>query len=115
MAKHSQQMAVLALKPSRIYLKKVVKGSYDENGDYVPGTFTWEDCGKCDVVPAGKANQIAIPDGQVETYSYTIYLPRCSREFKYGDRIKIVIMCCQEEELVVKGFHRYQLQCKLWA
>jgi len=102
------------------YLSSDSEGHVDrETGDYVDGKEKWIDnyC-RCDIVPAGQANQISIPDGQVETYSYTIYnLPRSCREFKYGDRIRVKMYGNDDDvrEFTVKGFHRYQMQCKIWV
>lgn len=102
------------------YLDSLSEGYTDrKTGDYVDGKEKWIDnyC-RCDIVPAGQANQIPIPDGQVETYSYTIYnLPRSCREFKYGDRIRVKMYGSDDDvrEFTVKGFHRYQMQCKIWV
>ena len=102
------------------YLDSLSEGYTDrKTGDYVDGKEKWiDDYCRCDIVPAGQANQIPIPDGQVETYSYTIYnLPRSCREFKYGDRIRVKMYGSDDDvrEFTVKGFHRYQMQCKIWV
>lgn len=65
---------------------------------------------------AGKANVITIPDGSAKNYSYTIYnLPRACRDFEYGDKIRVKLFGNEVKEFVVLGFHRYQLQCKIWV
>lgn len=103
-----------------------VSGDYrdPETGDYIKGSSKWiDDYCACDIVPAGKANVIQIPDGTVETYSYTISnLPVSCREFQYGDKVRIKLYGNEENteertvrEFKVLGFHRYQLQCKLWV
>lgn len=87
----------------------------DENGDYHPAASSWEFCCSCDVVPAGQASKITIPDGSVETYSYNVYnMPVGTKKFEYGDFVKLVLLGGEETVLKVKGFHRYQLQSKLW-
>lgn len=109
-------MPVLNLAAHWLGYLQETEGHDDDNGDFVPGSKAWVDyyC-KCDVVPAGKANTIPIADGQVETYSYTIYnLPTNCREFKYGDTVRIK-MFGTIKEFKVLGFHRYQLQCKMWV
>lgn len=113
-------MGVLDFAPHTLDYLEVVEGHDDEDtGDYVPGTESWvENYCKCDVVPAGKADTITTQDGQVEPYSYTIYnLPRTCRKFRYGETIRIKFFGSDEEaqEFTVKGFHRYQLQCKMWV
>jgi len=113
-------MSVLNFAPHLLSYLEVTAGHDDpETGDYIKGSEEWiEDYCKCDMVPAGRANQIPTPDGQVETYSYTIYnLPKNSREFAYGESIRIKMFGNSEDvrEFTVKGFHRYQKQCKLWV
>ncbi len=95
-------------------------GEYeDENGDFHKGEEQWNEYSKCDAVPAGQANQITLPDGTVHQYSYTIYLPKGSREFKVGEKVRISFFgngtLEEKSEFTTKGFHRYQHQCKLWV
>lgn len=91
----------------------------EETGDWIKGyTREVESYCKCDIVPNGKANTITIPDGSVHTYSYTVRnLPRDCREFRYGDKITISHYGKPEtkQTYTVLGFHRYQLQCKIWV
>ena len=113
-------MAVLNFAPHLLSYYQVTGGHDDpETGDYITGSESWvEDYCKCDLVPAGKANTITIPDGQVETYEYTIYnLPKDCRKFEYGEKIRIKVYGDSEDvrEFTVKGFHRYQKQCKMWV
>lgn len=92
-------------------------GEDPKTGDYIDGKRTWvNDAYRCDIVPAGKANQISIPDGAVQTYSYTVYnLPNDCREFQYGDKIRISFYGKRPGKVfTVLGFHRYQHQCKVW-
>ena len=94
-------------------------GYYDENGDYVESDGEWKDYGRCNAVPAGRNNVIGLPneDGRQVTFSYTIILHNpASREFKYGERLKLTTIKGMETvELTVKGFARYQYQCKIYA
>lgn len=103
-------MAVLNMAPHHLSYKSATEGYDDENGDWVNGTEYWiENYCKCDCVPAGKANVISLPDGSVQSYSYTVYLPKKCRDFEYGDIVRI-----NGKDFKVLGFHRYQLQCKIW-
>ena len=113
-------MSVLNLAPHILDYLEVVPGHDDEEtGDYIKGSETWvEGYCKCDIVPAGKADTITTPDGQVEPYSYTIYnLPRDCRKFTYGEKVRVKMFGKDDEveEFVVKGFHRYQMQSKMWV
>lgn len=113
-------MAILDFAAHTLDYLSVNEGHHDEEtGDFIKGSEEWtEGYCKCDIVPAGKANQIQIPDGSLQTYSYTIYnLPRDCRRFEFGDRIRIHFFGKDDDvkEFTVLGFHRYQLQCKLWV
>lgn len=111
-------MAVLDFAAHRLSYQVVSEGYEDpKTGDYIKGSFTWS-CNTyaCDIVPSGKANTIAIPDGSIQTYSYTIYnLPQDCRDFQYGDEVKLQFYGSGEGKVYkVLGFHRYQHQCKIW-
>lgn len=108
-------MAVLNMKPHTLRYLIVGSGYEDENGDYHAGKSSWSETSiHCDAVPAGRANEVAFEDGVVKRYSYTVYLPKDCKEFKLGDRIRICLFGEIEREFEVKGFHRYQHQCKMW-
>lgn len=98
------------------YLKEG-KGEYDENGDYHLGKDEWIPVSRCNAVPAGRNNIINLPDGQKETFSFTIILHNpMSREFIYGERLRLTtVNGCGQINLVVKGFARYQHQVKIFA
>lgn len=108
-------MAVLLLKPYRLsYL--VEEGGYtDGNGDYHKGESRWFGDIRCDAVPAGASNEIQFEDGVTRKYSYTVYLPKNCIDFNVGDRVRISFGNGIVREFDVKGFHKYQLQCKLWV
>lgn len=112
-------MAILDLKPHRLEYLSVSEGYEDEYGDYHSGSGEWLELCECDVVPAGPANQIALPDGTTVQYSYTIYLPRDTREFLVGEKVRVSLfgegVRREAREFSVKGFHRYQLQSKMWV
>ena len=100
------------------YIDYLVEGlnTRNEDGDLIKGEDTWvENYIPCNIVPAGKANEITLPDGTVETYSYTIHTNTNCREFKCGERVRLHILGGEGVEKKVKGFQRYQLQCKIWV
>jgi len=107
-------MAVLARKPHVLCTCTLTDGYEDEDGHFHKGSEKWEHYMECDVVPASvSANLITYDDGRIETFSYTVYLDKKSRDFNYGEKVRL----CRFGELSpvyqVKGFQRYQHQCKL--
>lgn len=111
-------MAILKFKPHVLQTVEITGEYTDDNGDFHKGTESWSDYCKCDVVPAGKANTITLPDGTALTYSYVVYLPKGTREFLLGERVRISLFNSgsrtEFKEFTVKGFHPYQHQCKIW-
>lgn len=91
----------------------VTSGYTDSNGDYIEDSKTWETCDKCMAVPAGSSNEIKFDDGTVRRYSFVCYLKADCQEYKDGDTVKL-LRNGREYIFDVKGFHRYQLQSKLW-
>lgn len=109
-------MSILNLKASYLEYLSKTKGEKDEDGNYIPSTSEWVKIGRCDVTPSGEANVITLPDGSTETYSFLIRnLPKDCRELKYGEKVRLVMLGQESFELKVKGFQRYQLQCKVWV
>ena len=106
-------MSVLDIKPHRLSYLVAGEGYEDENGDYHEGESHWEGEIECDAVPKGAAVEKEFEDGVVRTYSHEVYLPADCRDFCIGDRIRIDLLGCDREG-TVKGFHRYQYQCKMW-
>lgn len=112
-------MPILKLKPHILEVLFLKNEYEDDNGDYHKGISQWVRLCNCDAVPAGQANQITLPDGTTEQYSYTLYLPKIDWDFLVGDKVRVIFQgkCIlpEKREFVVKGFHAYQHQCKLWV
>lgn len=108
-------MAVAMIKPDR--LKYLISEDYseDENGYSDPAKESWEGNIPCDAVSSGKASERKFEDGVIRAYSYEITLPRNTRDFSIGDRVKILFYGGIEREFEVKGFDRKQHQCKIWV
>lgn len=99
------------------YLQEGTSGYYDNDGNYHRGTEKWISVGRCNATPAGINNIIRLPDGQKESFSFTIIIhnPR-SREYMYGERLRLTtVFGCETIDLTVKGFARYQHFCKIFA
>lgn len=109
-------MAVLKLKPHVLSYLVSSPGYEDGRGDYHAGESRWEGNIPCDAVPSsGKADTADFGDGVARSYSYVVYLPAGCRHFSPGDRVRIGSCSCGWREFEVKGFHRWQHQCKMWV
>ncbi len=109
-------MAVLNMRPHTLSYLSVTEGFRDENGDYHKGGKEWV-CNyiRCDAVPAGEESVIKYEDGTEAHYSYVVYTDKNCKEFQREDVIRIAFFDGSEREFSVKGFHRYQHQCKIWV
>ena len=94
-------MAVLDFDAHTLDYLHVTDGYEDDNGDYVQGSEEWvENYCKCDIVPAGKANVITIPDGSAKNYSYTIYNLMTEQKMKgvavifVGEDLDVLLELC---------------------
>ena len=108
-------MAVVKVKPDRLSYLVPGKGYDDEEGNYQPGEDSWEGSIRCDAVASGKASERKFEDGVIRAYSYEVTLPKDSRDFSIGDRVRILFYGGIEREFEVKGFDRKQHQCKIWV
>lgn len=108
-------MAVLRLKPHTLSYQTITDGVELENGDYVQGEKQWVGCFSCDAVPlSGKASEVKFEDGSTKFCSFVVYLDKCSRDFELNEKVKIELLGGRVKYGSVKGFVRYQMQCKLW-
>ena len=108
-------MSVLNFTPYYLYTSTEAPGYVDSEGNKHVGVATYSKYIKCDVVPAGQANQKDFGDGILQTYAYTIYVyDKNCRNFSLGEKIKFEKDGGMSKEFIVKGFHRYQHQCKIW-
>lgn len=109
-------MAVLKLKPHKLSYQELAEGEELENGDYIQGDREWVGYIPCDAVPlSGKATEVKFDDGSTKICSYVVYLDKDVREFSFNEKIKIELLGGGLKYGSVKGFVRYQMQCKLWV
>lgn len=110
-------MALVSFRPHCLHLLEKGEGAYDANGDWVESTEKVVAKVHCRYEPNGSARTIPLPDGTIYKYSYTVYLcVNPSLPIKYGDIIKLYSQdgdCIGRYE--VKGFHRGQLDMKVWV
>lgn len=108
-------MSVINLIPHTLSYRVTADGYEDDNGDWHEGESGWSDPIECHAVPAGKADLITYADGTTAHYSYEVgRLPSNCREFQIGEDVKLNVLGI-ERVFQVKGFHRYQLQSKVWV
>lgn len=109
-------MAVLNMTPSYLYQGVTSAGYTDEDGNKHPGRTEYVRYLKCDIVPSGPSTERDFGDGVLQSYSYTIYVfDRRCRNFAIGEKVKFEKDGRLSGEFLVKGFHRYQHQCKIWV
>lgn len=107
-------MAILNMRPHTLWTSIVTEGEEDENGHFQPSTTVWSKYMACDVVPASvDKNIINYGEGRTESYSYTLYLSTSCRDFEYGELVKLTRFGEESPVYKVKGFQRYQHQCKI--
>lgn len=108
-------MAVLQRAPHQLSYLVLKVGYEDGNGDWHEGEEEWSKPVACYASANGSAQQITFADGVDSSYSYEISkLPANMDKLKVGFRVRLTING-EEREYKVKGFQRYQLQCKVWV
>ena len=110
-------MIPVSFRPHTLKVVTWPKGDYDENRNWVQGKESVSDPIPCRYEPNGRANTITLSDGSAYRYSYTVYLSvDPSLDIKYGSIIELV---SQDGVTIgryeVKGFHRGQLDMKIWV
>lgn len=112
-------MAVLNLRSYKIQKAVEESASYvdEETGDIIACTEkVWSEGYDCDIVQSeGNATITNYIDGSQSSYSFVIYMDKKAPDFELGDFIRVVKDGMIIIQTDVKGFRRYQLQCKLWA
>ena len=108
-------MAMVSFRPHTIVLLTVGEGYQDSNGDYVPGNEEWSEPYPCRAEPNGKARTVPFGDDKGSVYDYTVYMDVDCPVITYGQKVKVFDengSCIGE--FISKGFHKGQLNAKLW-
>ena len=94
-----------------------VSGSYDANGDYVPEAEQVAFTAPCRYEPNGSARTIQLQDGTAYAYAYTVYLDvDLTHDIRFGDILELRdAQGVSIGRYPVKGFHRGQLNEKIWV
>lgn len=109
---------MVQFRPHKLRIVTNGAGEYDKNRDWVEGKTTYSDYIPCRYEPNGAAQTITLPDGTAYRYSYTIYLSvNPTLSIKYGDHVELTSQdgIVIGSDFEVKGFHRGQLDMKVWV
>lgn len=108
---------MITLRPHSLSYKTTVSGGhYNENGDWHEAIVEFSEKVACRYEPNGKANTIVMPDGASYAYSYVVYLDNSiAKDFRYGEVVRLFdTQGRQIAEKVVAGFHKGQLNARIW-
>lgn len=109
-------------RPHTISLLEVVAGKYDDKaegvvpGDYIPGTEVWSERFPCRYEPNGQAKTVPVGEGRDYVYEYKVYLNQDCPEIRFGQKCRLYDADGNQlGEFTSKGFHRGQLDSKMWV
>lgn len=109
-------MPLVSFRPHTLRIVSDSGGYYSQNGDWNPEEPDLSEPIPCRYEPNGRANTIQIGEGESYVYSYMVYLYRDCPEIVFGQRINLYKA---DGELLgqfqCKGFHRGQLNSKVWV
>lgn len=107
----------VSFRPHKLRIVTKGEGSYNSNGDWVESEKSYSDYIPCRYEPNGAAQTITLPDGTAYRYSFTVYLNvNPNQLFRYGDVIELTSQDgIVRGEFSIKGFHRGQLDMKIWV
>lgn len=103
-------------RPHTIDLVVTDVGRYDSTGKYLGEGAVKTFLGiRCRYEPNGRAKSIALEDGSLYTYSYMVYLDVDCPEISFGDEVELFDQSgVSRGKFTSHGFHRGQLNAKLW-
>lgn len=102
-------------RPHTLTLIVASPGYKDELGKFISGGEKLIEGIPCRYEPNGRANTIALDDGTVYMYSYMVYLDVDCPEISYGDEVELFDQVgVSKGRFTSHGFHRGQLNSKLW-
>ena len=107
---------MVSFRPHTLSLIVSLPGSYDATGKYIAGGESIKEGIECRYEPNGKANSIVLEDGKAFVYSYMVYLCVDCPDISYGDVVELFNQHGQSVgKFTAQGFHRGQLNAKLWV
>ena len=107
---------MVSFRPHTLNLIVSLPGSVDSTGKYIPGGERMMEGIECRYEPNGKANSIVLEDGKAFVYSYMVYLSIDCPDISYGDSVELFNQQgTSVGRFTALGFHRGQLNAKLWV
>lgn len=107
---------MVEFRPHTLTLSVSLPGSYDSSGRFTNGGERTTKGIPCRFEPNGRANTIALEDGTIYTYSYMVYMDVDCPEISFGDVVELFDQSGQSNgRFTAHGFHRGQLNSKLWV
>lgn len=108
----------VSFRPHKLQVVTRTGGGTDKNGVPQPDTESTVEI-PCRFEPNGSARQIPFQDGTARIYSYTVYLNHDCMTLKVGDKVRLIDgdgnAIENDREFRVLGFHRYQLNARIWV
>jgi len=107
---------MISFRPHTLKYAVISEGHFDEIGDYVVGSVEFnEEAIPCRYEPNGRASSVAFADGRTYVYQYVVYLDVNCRKFELDETVRLYdTEGNMIAEYKVQGFHRGQLNSKLW-
>lgn len=108
---------LVSFRPHKLQYQVTIEGYEDENGDYHEGESHFEGNIPCRYEPnGGEAKVYVFDDGTTSVYRYIVYLDNNCPNFKRNDVIKLINKDGTTLTTAkVLGFHRGQLNARLWV
>ena len=109
-------MSLVSFRPHTLRILRFTEGYYDNNGDYHAGVEVSSDAIACRYEPNGMAKVVPVGEGRNTVYNYMVYLDTSCPEIPFGTRLELYNQ--EDASLGVfssLGFHRGQLNAKLWV
>jgi hypothetical protein len=110
-------MCIVSFRPHYLRVLVFSQGYYDSAGTWHEGVETASRDIACRYEPnGGKARVVPIGEGKNAEYSYTVYLNTDCPEIPFGTRLELFDQNHESIGIYSSlGFHRGQLDAKLWV
>ncbi len=107
---------MVEFRPHKLSIATVADGYRDPaTGDWIEGGESWSELIPCRYEPNGTGQQMTLPDGNLFTPSYVVYLDPDEREYPRNAMVQLydksVQLMCQ---LPIRFPHKGQLSTRLW-